>query len=147
VVSKLDRIKEKYKEKYRELYLIIKPYLTWKYCISFSIAWFITNGHAYVIGAIGLWLDIAWAKWYGGIYLATLYGPTPEKLITIPLSALIHYIIFREIIDIKALMKYLHKEIIESIRRNEKLNEEEINSVCSLCRHIYFARNSNYLCT
>lgn len=60
----------------------------------------ITNGHAYILLGLGMFLGIEWMKWYGGTYLAILWMPfTPEKLITIPIGIFIHKLLFKE--DIK----------------------------------------------
>jgi len=62
---------------------------SWKYLISFSIAWIITNGWAYVLAIMGF----AFAKWY----IAFLWSPlTAEKAITFPLSGIIHKILWQE---------------------------------------------------
>lgn len=64
--------------------------------ISFLLAWIITNGWAYAMLGIGIWLDITWAKAIGGAYLSFLWLPfTPEKLITIPLALFIQKVLFR----------------------------------------------------
>lgn len=61
----------------------------WKYIISFMIAWFITNGWAYVLAITGNKIAIA--------YITLLWFPgTPEKMITIPLSLIIHKVIWFE---------------------------------------------------
>ena len=81
----------------KQLKSTLKQFLSWKGLISFSIAWFITNGHAYLLGALGLYFNWGWAKWYGGVYLGILYLPfTPEKLLTFPLAYLTHRILWRE---------------------------------------------------
>lgn len=73
----------------------IKPYLTPTMIISFSIAWYITNGWAYTMLGIGLIIDITWMRNIGLAYLTILFLPfTPEKLITIPLAIFIQKIVF-----------------------------------------------------
>lgn len=94
------------KEHLANLYKSIKPYLTVKMIISFAIAWFITNGHAYMLFGWGMIDDIEWMKWYGGAYVAILYMPfTPEKIITIPLGVWFYKILFRKTIDKRRLIK------------------------------------------
>ena len=84
----------------RLLIYLKSPYLilfylraSWKYVISFSIGWCITNGWAYVFAVIGVGWFKDFALWYiGFIWLPT----TPEKIITIPLSAIIHKWLWKE---------------------------------------------------
>jgi len=60
------------------------------------LAWFITNGHAYMLLGLGIALDIEWMRWYGGAYLSILWLPiTPEKLITIPIALFLYRIIYK----------------------------------------------------
>jgi len=64
--------------------------------ISFLLAWIITNGWAYAMLGVGIWLDITWAKAVSGTYLGILWLPfTPEKLITVPLALFIQKVLFR----------------------------------------------------
>jgi len=69
----------------------IKPYLKPTLFISFALAWFGTNGWAYVLAAIGS----GWARAVAITYLSILWLPfTPEKLITIPLAFYIQKLVF-----------------------------------------------------
>lgn len=64
----------------------IKPFLKPTLAISFLIAWFITNGWAYLLVAIGS----GWLRGLALTYIGLLWLPfTPEKIITIPLALFI----------------------------------------------------------
>jgi hypothetical protein len=69
-----------------------RPYLTWKMLPFLLIAWFITNGWAYVFIAIGTptMRKIALS------YIAFLWLPiSPEKIVTIPLAFFIQKLLFK----------------------------------------------------
>lgn len=69
----------------------IKPFLKPTLAISFLIAWFITNGWAYLLVAIGS----GWLQAVALTYISLLWLPfTPEKLITIPLALYIQKWLF-----------------------------------------------------
>ena len=69
----------------------IKPYLKPTMFISFLLAWFITNGWAYLLIAIGH----GWLRGMAITYASILWLPfTPEKLITIPLAIAIQKLFF-----------------------------------------------------
>lgn len=73
----------------------IKPFLNWRFLISFFTAWMITNGWSYVFVAVGGALGIKWMLSVGLGYQAFLWLPiTPEKLITIPLAMGVHRLLF-----------------------------------------------------
>lgn len=73
----------------------IKPFLNWRFLISFFTAWMITNGWSYVFVAVGGFLGIKWMLSVGLGYQAFLWLPiTPEKLVTIPIAIGIHRLLF-----------------------------------------------------
>ena len=90
--------KEKLKQFFKTyLKKAIDYFKNWKMLLSFGIAWMITNGWSYIFIGLGIWLKIGWMWKVGTSYLAFLWLPfTPEKLITIPLSILVHKIIFNK---------------------------------------------------
>lgn len=96
--------------------------------ISFAIAWFFTNGHAYALFGIGIAFHIEWMKWYGGTYLAILWMPfTPEKLITIPLAFYIEKILFQISRNNKWLIGELEKEH-RTFQKEKRRNKWMINA-------------------
>ena len=69
----------------------IKPFMKPTLAISFMLAWFLTNGWAYLLAAIGS----GWVRAVALTYISILWLPfTPEKLITIPLAFFIQKILF-----------------------------------------------------
>lgn len=81
---------------FKKVKAAIKPYLKPTMFVSFIIAWFLTNGWAYVVLGLGMHYNIVWAKVVATTYLGVLWLPfTPEKLITIPLTVLIQKLLFK----------------------------------------------------
>lgn len=77
------------------IYDYIKPFLNWRFLISFFFAWMITNGWAYLFMIIGGALKIKWMLAVGTSYQTFLWLPcTPEKLVTIPIAIFIHKKLF-----------------------------------------------------
>lgn len=75
----------------------VKPFCNIKFCISFFLAWMITNGWSYIALALGTYFKIKWLITIAGSYQAFLWMPwTPEKLITIPIAIGIHKKLFKK---------------------------------------------------
>ena len=75
----------------------IKPFCNIKFCVSFFLAWMITNGWSYIALALGTYFKINWLIAIAGSYQAFLWLPcTPEKLITIPIAIWIHKKLFKK---------------------------------------------------
>lgn len=76
---------KKYKEKIKRiLKTVIDFCLNPRLLLCLGIAWFITNGWAYVCMGLGLLLKSQWLIGISGTYLAALWIPfTPEKIITV----------------------------------------------------------------
>ena len=69
---------------------IIKYLTSPKTLLAFIIAWMITNGWAYVLLGLGLFLGNGVMITIGGGYLAFLWLPfTPEKILTLLLTGII----------------------------------------------------------
>ena len=69
----------------------IKPFMKPTLAISFMLAWFLTNGWAYLLAALGT----GWVRAVALTYISILWLPfTPEKLITIPLAFFIQKLLF-----------------------------------------------------
>lgn len=54
--------------------------------LCFGIAWMITNGWSYIMLAVGTALDIKWMIGVAGAYIAFLYLPSPEKIVTFAIA-------------------------------------------------------------
>lgn len=90
----------------------IKPFLNFKFLLSFFLAWMITNGWSYVFLIVGTIFKIKWMLTIGASYQAFLWMPwTPEKLVTIPLAIFFHKVLFpKDFKNIDKLNKMLKKE-------------------------------------
>lgn len=87
---------KKHKEKIK---YILKTAL--EFCLNprlllcLGIAWFITNGWAYVCMGLGLILKSQWLIGISGGYLAALWIPfTPEKIITVIIAIFLLKLLF-----------------------------------------------------
>lgn len=93
IILLVEEYKKQIKAFLKRIWAFIKD---WRNFIAFGIAWMITNGWSYVFIILGEALSIKWMLITGSAYLAFLWLPvTPEKLVTIPLAALIKKLIFR----------------------------------------------------
>lgn len=75
-------------------YKYLRPFASWRFLISFGFAWMLTNGVWYMIAFAPLGLP-GWLVWLARGYITILYGPTPEKLITLPIAIWVHLRLFR----------------------------------------------------
>lgn len=89
-------MKKLMKKIWNKILIYIKPFLNWRFLISFSAAWMITNGWSYIFIVLGPILELKWMTTIGIGYQTFLWMPfTPEKLVTIPLAIWFHTLIFR----------------------------------------------------
>ena len=90
----------------------IKPFLNWKFVVSFFFAWMITNGWSYIALGIGVVFEVSWLITVAGGYQTFLWLPcTPEKIVTIPLAICIHRLLFpRDFKNIEKLNRIFEKE-------------------------------------
>jgi len=68
-----------------------------KFLLCFAVAWFITNGWAYVCVFLGMRWKIVPLTAIASAYLAFLWLPfTPEKIVTLWIAHRLSRIVFRE---------------------------------------------------
>ncbi|MBQ1533194.1 MAG: hypothetical protein IIZ64_00060 [Erysipelotrichaceae bacterium] len=68
-----------------------------KYALCIAIAWFITNGWAYVCVFLGMRWKMAFLTAVASAYLTFLWLPfTPEKIVTLWIAHRLSRIVFRE---------------------------------------------------
>ncbi len=98
-------MKETVKEKIKYwIKTVVEFILNPRLLLCFGLAWIITNGWAYIIAAIAVWLKIEWLTAVAGGYLAALWIPfTPEKIITVIIAIFLLKLIFPN--DKKTLQK------------------------------------------
>ena len=99
------------KKIWTKILIYLKPFLDWKFLVSYSIPFSLINGWAW-IGTILMpiigsnWFTIAASTW-----LAILWMPcTPEKLITIPMAIWIHHLLFKNDKKTKIKMQKMYDE-------------------------------------
>lgn len=79
-MSDKKRISEKLK-------IFIKPFLNWKFLLSFGLSWVITNGWSFIFVLIGTMFNITWMITVGGFWIGV--GIIPDGvwiLCSIPLA-------------------------------------------------------------
>ena len=73
----------------------LRPFTSFRFLLSFGVAWMLTNGWAYLIAFAPLGLP-EWIVWFSRWYIGFLYLPwTPEKLVTIPMAIWFHIRLFK----------------------------------------------------
>lgn len=99
------------KKIWNKIIIYLKPFLDWKFLVSYLIPFSLINGWAWVgtflLPIIGSnWFTIAASTW-----LAILWMPwTPEKLITIPMAIWIHHLLFKNDKKTKIKMQKMYDE-------------------------------------
>lgn len=97
--------------------------------LCFGIAWIITNGWAYIMLALGIWLHITWMQGVAGAYLAFLWLPiTPEKIVTVAITIVLLRILFPKDEKTLGLLRNILAKIKEKAKKrrgNEKDNKDE----------------------
>ena len=93
---------------------LLNPHLL----LCFGIAWIITNGWAYIVLGLGLWLKNQWLIGISTGYLTVLWIPfTPEKIITVIIAMFLLKLIFPN--DKKTLEK------LHNLKENIKLKQNQ----------------------
>ena len=99
------------KKIWNKIIIYLKPFLDWKFLVSYLIPFSLVNGWAWVgtflLPIIGSnWFTIAASTW-----LAILWMPwTPEKLVTIPMAIWIHHLLFKNDKKTKIKMQKMYDE-------------------------------------
>lgn len=99
------------KKIWTKIKIYLRPFLDWKFLVSYLIPFSLINGWAWVgtflLPIIGSnWFTIAASTW-----LAILWMPwTPEKLVTIPMAIWIHHLLFKNDKKTKIKMQKMYDE-------------------------------------
>ena len=99
------------KKIWTKIKIYLRPFLDWKFLVSYLIPFSLINGWAWVgtflLPIIGSnWFTIAASTW-----LAILWMPwTPEKLVTIPMAIWIHHLLFKNDKKTKIKMQKMYEE-------------------------------------
>lgn len=102
----------------KKIWVYLRPFLSWKFLISYLIPFAIVNGWAW-LGSIMFTMGIR--NWYTSIsltWLGLLWLPfVPEKLITIPASIWIHTKLFKNDPKTRAQLDAMYAEAIKDWSR------------------------------
>lgn len=112
----------------RKLWIYIRPFFNWKFLVSYSIPFMITNGWAW----IGVFLFPYYKNWFtitSVSWMAFLWAPfTPEKLVTIPMAIWIHTLIFKRDKKTRAMLDVMYNQAKKDWNNvKAKLKREAIN--------------------
>lgn len=72
----------------------VKFILNPRLLLCFGIAWMITNGWSYIMLAVGTWLGVPWMIAVASAYLAILWLPSPEKILTCAIAIVLLRLLF-----------------------------------------------------
>lgn len=93
--------------------------------LCIAIAWFITNGWAYIIFGLGTLFGIKWMMAVGGAYLAFLWLPiSPEKLVTFAIAIALLRLLFPNDQKTLAVLRKHHEKTKEKIRLRKQKKQE-----------------------
>ncbi len=72
----------------------VKFILNPRLLLCFGIAWMITNGWSYIMLAVGTVFGIGWMIAIASAYLAILWLPSPEKILTCAIAIVLLRLLF-----------------------------------------------------
>ena len=89
--------------------------------LCFGIAWIITNGWAYIMLALGIWLHVTWMEAVAGAYLAFLWLPfTAEKIVTVAITIVLLRILFPKDEKTLGLLRDILAKLKQKLKRKDK---------------------------
>ena len=120
-------MKEKVK---RYIKVALEFILNPRFVLCFGIAWMITNGWSYVLLIVGTVLKINWMIAVAGAYIAFLYLPSPEKIVTFAIAIFLMKRLFPndektlgKLKEMSAKVKSKAKSYIEKKKNSEERNK------------------------
>ena len=100
--------------------------------LCFGIAWMITNGWSYIMLAVGTVLDIKWMMGVAGAYIAFLYLPSPEKIVTFAIAVFLMKRLFPNdektlgrLKEMRAKIKTKAKSYVEKKKKDREESEDK----------------------
>ena len=100
--------------------------------LCFGIAWMITNGWSYIMLAVGTALDIKWMMGVAGAYIAFLYLPSPEKIVTFAIAVFLMKRLFPNdektlgrLKEMRAKIKTKAKSYVEKKKKDREESEDK----------------------
>ena len=106
----------------KALKFILNPRLL----LCFGIAWMITNGWSYLMLAVGTWLGVPWMIAVASAYLAILWLPSPEKILTCAIAILLLRLLFPKDKYTLGVLQDMHRVALDAFRnrKNKKKKKE-----------------------
>lgn len=95
----------------QKLKKIIQFILNPRLLLCFGIAWLITNGWSYIMFAVGTALNITWMIAVASAYIAFLYLPSPEKIVTLAIAMFLLKRLFPNDKKTLGILKDLHAKL------------------------------------
>ena len=95
----------------KKVVIYLRPFANWRFLVSYSIPFMITNGWAWIgVFLFGMgyrnWFTIASTSW-----MAFLWAPfTPEKLVTVPVAIWIHTKLFKRDPKTRVMLDNMYNE-------------------------------------
>ena len=107
----------------KALRFILNPRLL----LCFGIAWMITNGWSYLMLAVGTWLGVPWMIAVASAYLAILWLPSPEKILTCAIAILLLRLLFPKDKYTLGVLQDMHRAALDAFRnrKNKKKKKED----------------------
>ena len=107
----------------KALKFILNPRLL----LCFGIAWMITNGWSYLVLAVGTWLGVPWMIAVASAYLAILWLPSPEKILTCAIAILLLRLLFPKDKYTLGVLQDMRHAAIDAFRnrKNKKKKKED----------------------
>lgn len=103
----------------KAIFLVFNP----RFLLCFGVGWLITNGWAYIMFALGTYIQSGWMLAVSGAYLTILWIPmSPEKIVTVTIAILLMRKFFPD--DEKTLG--ILRELYEKAKIKKKSIEEKI---------------------
>lgn len=109
----------------RTLLKIVQFILNPRLLLCFGIAWMITNGWSYVTLAVGTWLGIPWMIAVASTYLAILWLPSPEKILTCAIAILLLRILFPHDKYTLGVLQDMRRAAIDAFKSKKKKRREK----------------------
>lgn len=96
-------------------------FLNPRFLLCFSIGWMITNGWAYIMLGLGVFLDATWAIATASAYLTLLWIPmTPEKILTVAIAILLLRKLFPNDEKTLGVLREIFARAKQSVKKSRK---------------------------
>ena len=93
--------------------------------LCFGIAWMITNGWSYIMLAVGTAFGIGWMIAVSSAYLAILWLPSPEKILTCAIAILLLRILFPKDKHTLGVLQNMRRAAIDAFKNRKKKKKQD----------------------